>query len=102
MATTTVDLQKMKNVASELDKIHANITNQIKKLGESVGSLEKLWKGDAAQAYQSAYRQNASNFSQLAAAIKNCSTSLTTITTTYGKADTAAAEAIKSKMGGRK
>ncbi|TCL59037.1 WXG100 family type VII secretion target [Kineothrix alysoides] len=99
---TTVDLQKMKNVAGELDKIYANMMNQIKKLDEAVGNLQQLWKGEAAQAYQNAYKQNTTNFLQLAEAINSCSSSLTTIATTYNKADTAAADAIKSKMGGRK
>ncbi len=103
MATlTTVDMQKMKNVAGELDKIYATMMNQIKKLDEAVGNLQQLWKGEAAVAYQNAYKQNTTNFLQLAEAINSCSSSLTTIATTYGKADTAAAEAIKSKMGGRK
>lgn len=102
MALTTVDLQKMKSVAGELDKIYGNTMNQIKKLDESMGGLEKLWKGEAAQAYQNAYKQNTSNFLQLAEAINSCSASLMGIANTYGKADMAAAEAIKSKMGGRK
>lgn len=102
MATTTVDLQKMKNVANELNKIYANTMNQIKKLDEAMGTLGQLWKGEAAQAYQNAYKQNTANFLQLAEAINTCSASLTTISTTYGKADMAATEAIKTKMGGRK
>lgn len=99
---TTVDLQRMKSVAGELDKIYANTMNQIKKLDEAMGNLQQLWKGEAALAYQNAYKQNTSNFLQLAEAINNCSSTLLTITNTYSKSDMAAAEAIKSKMGGRK
>jgi WXG100 family type VII secretion target len=102
MAQSTVDIQKMKTVAGELDKIYANMMNQINKLDGSMSSLEKLWKGEGATAYQTAYKQNTTNFLQLAEAINNCSQTLSGIAVSYGKADNAAAEAIKSKMGGRK
>jgi WXG100 family type VII secretion target len=102
MAQSTVDIQKMKTVAGELDKIYANMMNQIKKLDEAMGNLEKLWKGEGAAAYQTAYRQNTQNFLQLCEAINNCSQTLSGIAVSYGKADNAAAEAIKAKMGGRK
>ena len=98
MAKSTVDMQKMKNAASELEKIYTSMTTTKKKLDEVINSLPKMWKGEGATAYQQAYNQNSPNFVQLAEAIKGASTTLNTITTTYGKADAAAAEAIKSKM----
>jgi WXG100 family type VII secretion target len=102
MAQTTVDIQKMKSVAGELDKIYANTMNQLKKMDEAMANLDKLWKGEGATAYQNAYRQNTQNFLQLSEAIRSCSESLSSIANSYGKADSAAADAIKSKMGGRK
>jgi len=98
MAQSTVNLQKMKNVASELDKIYATMTNNKKKLDELMGQLPKIWTGEGAQAYQRAYQENARDFTLLAEAIKNCSSTLTVSVGSYGKADTAAAEAIKAKM----
>lgn len=102
MAQSTVDIQKMKSVASELDKNYATINNQLKKMDEYMGNLSQIWTGEGASAYQNAYLQNTQNFVQLAEAINSCSTSLTAIANTYNKADMAAADAIKSKMGGRK
>lgn len=102
MAQSMVDIQKMKSVAAELDKNYATINNQLKKLDESIANLGQVWKGEGAKAYQNAYTQNTQNFLQLAEAIMSCSASLTAIANTYGKADMAAAEAIKAKMGGRK
>jgi len=102
MAQSTVDIQKMKSVAAELDKNYATINNQLKKLDEIMANLGQVWKGEGAKAYQNAYLQNTQNFLQLTEAIGSCSASLTTIANTYGKADMAAAEAIKTKMGGRK
>lgn len=102
MMQSTVDIQKLKSVAAELDKSYATINNQIKKLDEVMANLGQIWKGEGAKAYQNAYLQNTQNFLQLAEAVGSCSASLITIANTYGKADMAAAEAIKSKMGGRK
>jgi len=98
MAQSTVDLQKMKSVSSELDKIYTTLTNNQKKLNELVTSLMKVWKGEGATAYNAAYQSSTQEFTQLAEAVRSCSASLATIATTYGKADSAAAEAIKSKM----
>ena len=98
MAQSTVNLQKMKSVASELEKIYATMTNNKKKLDELMGQLPKVWTGEGAQAYQKAYQENANDFALLAQAIRNCSSTLTGAAGSYGKADMAAAEAIKAKM----
>ena len=98
MAQSTVDLQKMKSVASELDKIYATMTSNKKKLDELMGQLPKVWTGEGAQAYQKAYQQNAGDFARLAEAIRNCSSTLTGAAGAYSKADMAAADAIKAKM----
>lgn len=102
MAQSTVDIQKMKNVSAELDKNYAVINNQLKKMDECMGNLGQIWAGEGASAYQKAYLQNTQNFLKLAEAINSCSATLGSIANTYGKADMAAAEAIKAKMGGRK
>jgi WXG100 family type VII secretion target len=98
MAQSTVNLQKMKSVASELDKIYAAMASNQQKLDELMGQLPKIWAGEGAQAYQKAYQGNARDFALLGEAIRNCSATLTTIAGSYGKADMAAAEAIKAKM----
>jgi WXG100 family type VII secretion target len=98
MAASTVNLQKMKSVSSELDKIYTAMTNNKKKLDETVASLSKAWQGEGAAAYQNAYKQNAQDFALLAEAIRNCSAALSASANTYSKADAAAADAIKSKM----
>jgi WXG100 family type VII secretion target len=98
MAQSTVNIQRMKSVSSELDKTYQTMTNNKKKLDELIGSLSKIWSGAGAGAYLSAYSQNSNDFVMLAEAIRSCSATLTTITNTYSKADVAAADAIKSKM----
>ncbi len=98
MANSTVNLQKMKGVASELDKIYATMTANKKKLDELMGQLPKVWVGEGSQAYQKAYAENSRDFVLLAEAIRNCSVTLTSVATTYNKADMAAADAIKAKL----
>ncbi len=98
MAASTVDLQKMKNVSSELSNIYTTMTNNKKKLDELMARLPKVWQGEGASAYQNAYAHNAQNFVLLAEAIRSCSQTLSAVSTTYSKADMAAAEAIKAKM----
>jgi WXG100 family type VII secretion target len=91
-------MQKMKNVASELDKTYAVMTANKKKLDELMAQIPKIWAGEGAQAYSRSYQENSRDFALLAEAIRNCSATLTASATSYGKADMAAAEAIKSKM----
>jgi WXG100 family type VII secretion target len=98
MAASTVNVQKMKSVASELDKIYASMTNNKKKLDETIAALQKVWAGEGSAAYQAAYRENSQDFALLAEAIRGCSATLNTSAVTYSKADTAAADAIKSKL----
>ena len=98
MAQSTVNIQKMRSVSSELDKIYSTMTANKRKLDELMGALPKIWAGEGAQAYIRAYSQNANDFTLLAESIRSCSATLTTITTTYGKADMAASEVIKTKM----
>ena len=98
MAQSTVNLQKMKGVASELDKSYASMTANKKKLDELMAALPKVWAGEGALAYGKAYQENARDFALLAEAIKNCSATLTASATSYNKADMAAADAIKAKM----
>jgi WXG100 family type VII secretion target len=98
MAQSTVNLQKMKSVASELDKTYATMTANKKKLDELMIQIPKIWVGEGSQAYVKAYQENARDFALLAEAIRNCSATLASSAASYDKADMAAAEAIKAKM----
>lgn len=98
MAVSTVDMQKMRTAANELDKIYSSMQAQLKKLNENVSSLRGMWSGEAAAAYINAYQQNAADIQNLATAIRSASATLSTISSTYTKADNQAAEIIKQKM----
>jgi WXG100 family type VII secretion target len=98
MSKSTVNLQKMKSIASELENIYSVMTNNKKRLDEYMAGLPKIWEGEGAQGYMKAYQQNSQDFVLLAESIRNCSLTLNTSVNTYAKADSAAAEAIKSMM----
>jgi len=98
MSKSTVNIQKMKSVSTELDKIYSTMTGNKKKLDEHVEALRKIWAGEGAQAYLRAYAENTRDFALMAEAIKGCSMTLLTASSTYDKADAAAADAIKTKM----
>ncbi|MDR0355923.1 MAG: WXG100 family type VII secretion target [Deltaproteobacteria bacterium] len=96
MAQTTVNLQKMKSVASECENIFSTMSNNKKKLDELMAGVPKIWAGEGAQGYVKAYQQHSQDFVMLAESIRNCAATLNSIVNTYAKADSAAAEAIKS------
>lgn len=98
MATSTVELQKMKSAAAELEKIYTSMQTQLKKLGENVSSLKGIWSGEASTVYINGYQQNAAEINNLAQAIKSAATALTSIAANYQKADSNAAEIIKQKL----
>lgn len=98
MAQRTVDMQKMKNAAGELDKIYSSMQQQLKKLDENMAALKGIWTGEAASTYINSYQKNVSEIKSLATAIRSASVTLTNISTTYNKADNQAAEMIKQKM----
>ena len=73
MAQSTVDMQKMKTAAAELEKIYSAMQNQLKKLEENMQSLKGAWTGEAASAYLASYQENAADINALAQAIRSAS-----------------------------
>ncbi|MDR0549156.1 MAG: WXG100 family type VII secretion target [Deltaproteobacteria bacterium] len=98
MSQSTVNLQKMKTAAAELEKNYRAMANNKQKLDEIMAALPKVWSGEGAQTFLKAYQSNSRDFQLLAESIRNCATTLTGIVSSYGKADLAASEAIKSKL----
>lgn len=98
MAKNTVDIQKMKTAASELEQIHSSMQTQLKKLDEQISALKGVWTGEAANTYLNGYQQNYSDVQNLSAAIKSASAALTSIAAHYSKADMEASEIVKQKL----
>lgn len=98
MSKSSVNISKLKATSNELSKIYAIVQAQIKKLDESIASCKGVWQGDAANTYLNAYQTHSQNIRSLATAIQSCSSMLQAASTSYGKADAAAAEIIKSNL----
>ncbi len=99
-AKNTVNIQKMRSAASELENIHSNMQKQIKKLDETMSSVKQVWTGDAAGTYLKQYEKNLKSFQGMAQAIRSASQALTQSCTTYDQADSSAMDVVQ-KLGKR-
>ncbi|MBE5860518.1 MAG: WXG100 family type VII secretion target [Butyrivibrio sp.] len=95
MATkNTVNIQKMKSAATQLDGIHSSMLKQIKKLDETMSSIKQVWSGEAATTYLKQYEKNYNAFQSMAGAIRGASDALTENCNTYDQADMKAMDIV--------
>lgn len=99
-AKNTVNAQKMKAAATQLENINATMLKQIKELDETMSAVKQAWTGEAANSYLKQYQNNEKTFRQMAEAIKSAAESLTESSDTYTKADSAAMDVV-NKLGRR-
>lgn len=94
MAKTTVNVQRLKSVAGELDQISANISAQVKKMDEHVSSLRKVWQGEAASDYLTKYSRHSDTFKAMAKAIQDAASTLNANAAAYNQAETQTSDTI--------
>ena len=99
-AKNTVNLQKMKAAAAELENIHSSMQKQMKTLDETISSVKQVWTGEAAGIYLKQYEKNQKSFQNMANAIKSASAALNQSCTTYDQADNSAMDVVQ-KLGTR-
>ena len=99
-AKNTVNIQKMRSAATELDNIYSSMQKQIKTLEETMSSVKKVWKGDAANTYLKQYDNNHQSFQNMANAIRSASQALGESSNTYEHADNDAMDVVQ-KLGKR-
>ncbi len=99
-AKNTVNIQKMKSAAAELDSIYASMQKQIKTLEETMSGIKQVWTGEAASNYLKQYEKNHKAFSSMAKAIRSASEALGDSCNTYDQADASAMDLVQ-KMGRR-
>ena len=99
-AKNTVNIQKMKSAASELDNIYTSMQKQIKTLDETISSVKRVWTGDAANTYLKQYEKNLNSFKNMANAIRSASEAMVESCNTYDQAESSALD-IVAKMGKR-
>lgn len=94
MAKTTVNVQRLKSAASELEQISANINAQVRKMDEHVSSLRKAWQGEGANEYLGKYNRHSDTFKAMAKAIQDAAATLNANAAAYNQADTQTSDAI--------
>ncbi|MCR4903476.1 MAG: WXG100 family type VII secretion target [Butyrivibrio sp.] len=99
-AKNTVNVQRMKSAAAELDNIYSSMQKQIKTLEETMSSIKQVWTGDASNTYLKQYEKNSNTFKAMANAIKSASEALGDSCNTYDQADNSALDVVQ-KMGRR-
>ncbi|MDL2217510.1 hypothetical protein LJC27_02515 [Christensenellaceae bacterium OttesenSCG-928-M15] len=102
MAKITSDEARMKQAATQLETLHQSMLSNISKMSELVQSTKKVWQDDNAATFIKNYEKREGSLRAVANAAQSCATILSGITDGYTKADTAAMDAIKSTMGGRR
>ena len=99
-AKNTVNIQKMRSAISELENIHSNMQKHMKSLDETMSSVKKVWKGEAANEYLKQYQKNQKSFANMANAIQNAANALAESCSIYEQVDSNAMDIVQ-KMGRR-
>jgi WXG100 family type VII secretion target len=99
-AKNTVNVQKMRSAISELENIHSNMQKHMKSLDETMSSVKKVWKGEAANEYLKQYQKNQKDFQNMAEAINSAVNTLAEACNVYETTDMQAMDVV-AKMGKR-
>ncbi len=99
MASKTANLQKMNQSATELENISVAMVSNHSKLKEVMEQLTTKWQGQAATSYLETFHKHSPDLENMAVVIDEAATNLRTIGTTYSKAETSAADAVRSMLG---
>ncbi len=95
---TTVNMQQLKSVADEFEKIGSTMFANEKKLSELMSSLNNLWQGEAATHYLRAFEQGYPELQQMSKLMTTTSQTLSTIATNYSKSENQVSDMIKSTL----
>ena len=99
-AKNTVNIQKMRAAISELENIHSNMQKHMKSLDETMSSVKKVWKGDAANEYLKQYQKNLKDFQNMAESINSAVNALAEACNVYETTGMQAMDVV-AKMGKR-
>ncbi len=99
-AKNTVNIQKMRSAIGELENIHSNMQKHMKSLDETMSSVKKVWKGEAANEYLKQYQKNQKDFQNMAEAINSAVNTLAEACNVYEMTDNQAMDVV-AKMGKR-
>ena len=90
----------MRSAITELENIYSNMQKHMKSLDETMSSIKKVWKGEAANEYLNQYQKNLKSFQNMADSINQASNALAEACTVYETTDAQAMDIVE-KMGRR-
>ena len=99
-AKNTVNVQKMRSAIGELENIYSNMQKHMKSLDETMSSVKKVWKGEAANEYLKQYQKNLKDFQNMAEAVNSALNVLAEACGVYETTDAQAMDVV-AKMGKR-
>ncbi len=99
MASTTANLQKMREASTELENISVSMVTNYSKLAEIMEQLASKWHGEAASRYIEDFRAHSPDLEKMAALIDSASRSLSEVGSIYAKAEDEASGTIRAMLG---
>ncbi len=96
--STSVNMGQIKMIASEFEKISAQLYQNEKKLSELMSELSTVWTGEAASSYLRAYQDTLPELQQMTKLMSNTGQTLNTIAANYGKSESSVNDMIKSTL----
>ncbi len=95
---TNVNMQQMKAVAAEFEKIGATLFANEKKLSELMSELSTVWQGEAAQKYLTSYEHHLPELQQMSKLMTTTSQTLNSIAASYMKSESQISDIINSAL----
>ncbi len=99
MASTTANLQKLREASTELENISVSMVSTHSKLTEIMGQLSSKWHGEASGRYMDEFTAHSPDLEKMAAVIDTAARSLKGVNDAYVKAESTAADTIRSMLG---
>ncbi len=99
MASTTANLQKLKESATELENISVAMAGNHSKLTEVMGQLSSKWHGEAAGRYLDEFYAHSPDLEKMAAVIDSAASSLQGAGAAYERGEREAADTVRAMLG---
>ncbi len=99
MASTTANIQKLKQASIELENISVAMVSNHSKLTEVMEQLATKWHGEAASKYLQEFRTHSPDLEGIAVVIDSAARSLDEVGNIYNKAEDEASGTIRALLG---
>ena len=97
MAEFTVTPSELKNKATELQKLNAQLKTKIGELEQAESSLSNMWEGESHDAFSAAFKRDKVQMDNFHAAIEKYVTALNQIAARYETAESRNVSTVNTK-----